>query len=139
MSVIGDPNTGVLVGETQTFPDRSVRYSEYRIGGTSVSSPTFAGIMAVADQVAGHPHGFANPALYRAYKTNLLTRALYDPKKLTGVGVVRVDYANTVDASDGLSTSLRTLDYEGTGTILHTTTGYDTMTGIGTPNGLTFS
>ena len=55
----------MLVGETQTFPDGSVRYGEYRIGGTSLSSPLFAGIEALADQAAGHPHGFANPAIYR--------------------------------------------------------------------------
>ena len=62
----GDPQTGMLVGETQTFPDGSVKYSEYRIGGTSLSSPLYAGVEALADQAAGHPHGFANPAIYRS-------------------------------------------------------------------------
>lgn len=52
----GDPQTGMLIGETQTFPDGRVRYSEYRIGGTSLSSPLYAGIEALADQAAGHPH-----------------------------------------------------------------------------------
>jgi subtilase family serine protease len=33
--------------------------------GTSLSSPLFAGIVALADQVAGHPLGQINPALYR--------------------------------------------------------------------------
>jgi len=33
--------------------------------GTSLSSPLFAGIVALADQVAGHPLGLINPALYR--------------------------------------------------------------------------
>jgi subtilase family serine protease len=32
--------------------------------GTSESSPLFAGIVALADQVAGHSVGFINPALY---------------------------------------------------------------------------
>ena len=66
----GDPQTGMLVGETQTFLDKSVRYSEYRIGGTSLSSPLFAGMMALADQVAGKAHGFANPALYKLIGTH---------------------------------------------------------------------
>ena len=35
-----------LVGQTQTFPDGSAYYDEYRIGGTSLSSPIFAGMMA---------------------------------------------------------------------------------------------
>jgi subtilase family serine protease len=34
------------------------------VGGTSWASPTFAGIVAVADQVAGHDLGDLNPALY---------------------------------------------------------------------------
>ena len=33
--------------------------------GTSVSTPLFAGIVALAAQVAGHPLGPVNPALYR--------------------------------------------------------------------------
>ena len=34
-------------------------------GGTSLSSPMFAGIIALADQMAGHRLGYINPALYR--------------------------------------------------------------------------
>ena len=78
VSAIGDPNTGFLVGQTQTFPDASVKYSEYRIGGTSLASPVFAGIMALADQAAGRPHGFANPALYSLYDTP----TFYDPRHI---------------------------------------------------------
>ena len=37
----------------------------YLIGGTSEASPEFAGIIAIADQVAGHGLGLINPALYR--------------------------------------------------------------------------
>lgn len=33
--------------------------------GTSEASPLFAGIVSLADQVAGHPLGLINPALYR--------------------------------------------------------------------------
>jgi subtilase family serine protease len=35
------------------------------VGGTSWASPTFAGIVAVADQVAGHDLGDLNPVLYK--------------------------------------------------------------------------
>jgi subtilase family serine protease len=34
------------------------------VGGTSWASPTFAGIVAIADEVAGHDLGDINPALY---------------------------------------------------------------------------
>jgi subtilase family serine protease len=35
------------------------------VGGTSWATPTFAGIVAVADQVAGHDLGDLNPTLYK--------------------------------------------------------------------------
>jgi len=130
VSTVGDPNTGMLIGETQTFPDGTVRFSEFRIGGTSLSSPVFAGIMALADQRAGTPHGFANPALYALFGTN----AFYDPQAVTGLGVARVDFANGVDDTDGLITTFRTLDTT-VDTILTTREGYDDITGLGTPNG----
>jgi subtilase family serine protease len=38
---------------------------EWRVaGGTSASAPLWAGILAVGNQMAGHPLGFVNPALY---------------------------------------------------------------------------
>jgi subtilase family serine protease len=37
----------------------------YAVCGTSESSPLFSGIVALADQVAGHRLGLINPALYR--------------------------------------------------------------------------
>ncbi|GAA4349572.1 S53 family peptidase [Angustibacter luteus] len=133
VSALGDPNTGMRVGETQTFPDGTVKYSEYRIGGTSLASPLFAGMMAIADQVSGRPHGFANYALYDLYGT----QAYFDPTHKANTGVVRVDYVNGVDDSDGLTTSLRTLDARN-GTTIRTTAGYDDITGVGTPNGERF-
>ena len=36
----------------------------YIIGGTSEASPLFSGVVAVADQAAGHDLGLLNPALY---------------------------------------------------------------------------
>jgi subtilase family serine protease len=127
----GDPNTGMLVGETQAFGPGDEHYGEYRIGGTSLASPLFAGIMALADQAAGFHHGFANPALYQ-----LRGSAFRDVKPSTGkLAVVRNDYANGVDASGGTATSLRSLDHDSS---LATAAGYDNVTGNGTPNGSTF-
>ena len=37
----------------------------YDIGGTSLSCPQWAGMAAIADQIAGHDLGLINPALYR--------------------------------------------------------------------------
>ncbi len=132
VSLVGDPNTGMLVGQTQTFPDGTVKYSEYRLGGTSLSSPLMAGMMALADQRAGGRHGFANPALYGGYGTPAY-RDVVAP--LAPIADVRNDYVNSVDASGGTTTKLRTFDQTGT---LQTTPGYDDVTGVGTPNGQHF-
>jgi subtilase family serine protease len=132
VSMVGDPTTGMLVGQTQTFSD-GTKYDTYRIGGTSLSSPLFAGMMALADQAAGHAHGFANPALYAAGSGAY--RDVVDPTTLTDAAI-RVDYVNGENASDGLITSRRWLGFEGTS--LHATAGYDDMTGLGSPNGSAF-
>lgn len=132
VAALGDPTTGMLVGETQTFPDGSVRYSEYRTGGTSLSSPLFAGMMALADQAAGKPHGFANPALYAAAASGAFRDVV--PQKST-LAAIRVDYVNGVDSSQGTTTSLRTLDDTET---IYTRPGYDDVTGVGSPNGGAF-
>jgi len=131
ISMDGDPSTGFLVGETQTFPD-GVYYDQYRVGGTSLSSPLFSGLMAVANQIGDLDHGFVNPLLYRSTSR---TKAISDVRDAAG-GVVRVDYVNGIDASDGLTTSVRTFDFQGLA--IHTTSGYDNVTGLGIPNGLTF-
>jgi len=39
----------------------------YLIGGTSEAAPLFAGVVALADQQAGHGLGLLNPALYQLY------------------------------------------------------------------------
>ena len=54
-----DPTTGMLVGETQVFPN-GVSYDEYRIGGTSLASPLMAGMVADAAQHAQGRLGFLN-------------------------------------------------------------------------------
>lgn len=127
IAAFADPNTGYLIGETQTFPDGSVKYSEYRIGGTSLSSPIMAGIMALADQAAGHRHGFANPLFY-SLAGNAAFKDIVNPTST--LAVVRTNYNNGVDASGGLSYRLRTLNQT---LSLQTTPGYDDVTGLGTP------
>jgi subtilase family serine protease len=47
----------------QSFPGQSAGW--YALCGTSEAAPLFAGIVALADQVAGHPLGLINPALYQ--------------------------------------------------------------------------
>ena len=54
-----DPNTPILV--YVSFLQSS---GYYGIGGTSEGAPQWAGIIADANQLAGHPLGFLNPKLY---------------------------------------------------------------------------
>jgi subtilase family serine protease len=129
----GDPTTGMLVGQTQTFSDGTY-YDTYRIGGTSLSSPLFAGMMALADDRAGFAHGFANPVLYAADGT----AAFRDVPNAVGLAAVRADFINGENASDGIRYSLRTMC--NLGTLLGQVPGfhYSDVTGVGTPNGEAF-
>ncbi|WP_326565223.1 S53 family peptidase [Amycolatopsis rhabdoformis] len=131
IAAVGDPTTGFVTGDTQLFPDGTKQYNEHRIGGTSVAAPVIAGIQALAQQLTGKPLGFANPLIYRKYRDRLFRDPTGNP---LGTGrnpaLVRVDYANSLDASEGLVTTLRTT---GLDTSLTTTPGYDTTTGVGTP------
>jgi subtilase family serine protease len=127
ISADADANTGYLVGETQTFPDGSVKYSEYRLGGTSLSSPLIAGIMALANQAAGRTLGFANPILYGLAGTSAFNDVT---SPSSTIAAVRTNYNNSVDASAGLTYVLRTMNQT---LSLHTTPGYDDVTGLGTP------
>ena len=131
VAAVGDPTTGFLVGQTQAF-GHGPRYAEYRIGGTSLSCPLFAAIMALADQAAGRHHGFANPLLYALAGSNAF-RDIVDPA--SPMAVVRTDFANFVNPHDGLAYTLRSLNQTGT---LATTPGYDDVTGLGSPNGQSF-
>jgi len=125
VAALGDPQTGYLIGITQTFPNGTY-YDEYRIGGTSLSSPIFAGLMALADQAAGSPHGFANPLFYAH------PGAFYDVRSVK-TAVARRNFNNSVDASAGVSDFLRTFDdYSGSPT-QSTHPGWDNVTGLGTP------
>lgn len=131
ISMPGDPNTGFIVGQTQVFPDGTY-WDQYRIGGTSLSSPLLAGVIAVADQYARHSLGFVNPLYYKL----LGSPALHDITAPTSpLAQVRTDYVNGVDNSAGLKFRLQTIDVPST---IHSTPGYDDETGVGTPRGPLF-
>lgn len=133
ISAIADPNTGFLVGQTQTFPDGSQQYSEYRIGGTSLAAPTIAAVQALAQEAAGGKAlGFANPSIYAKYGKKGVFHDVTDNPTGSGLAVARVDFANSVDATDGLLTSVRSL---GKDSSLSAVKGYDDVTGVGSPAG----
>ena len=77
-----DPGTTILVYATFLPPP----YQGYfGIGGTSEGSPQWAGIIADANQLAGHPLGFLNPKLYGTHKSRLFHDILFGANALNGV------------------------------------------------------
>jgi|SRR5689334_647539 len=94
------PGTAVLVfADSQWFA----------VGGTSASAPQWAGLVAMADQIAGHRLGFINPALYQiANNPSQYAADFFD----VTVG------SNQVSSIPGYPAS----------------TGWDAVTGLGTPN-----
>jgi subtilase family serine protease len=121
-----DPTTGMLIGQTQLFTTGKA-YGEYRIGGTSLASPLFAGMSALTEQEAGSRVGFLNPAIY----ANAGTKAFADVRgKAPDAGNVRVDFANGEDASGGLLYSVRTFNDDSS---LKVRRGWDDVTGVGSP------
>ncbi|HEY2077515.1 MAG TPA: S53 family peptidase [Streptosporangiaceae bacterium] len=144
ISMDADAQTGMLIGLTQTFPD-GVKYDQFKEGGTSLASPLLAGVIADADQAAGQRIGFLNPVLYQA---SIATPAAFNdtlaPSNPDAAAVIRVDFANTVDATNGYVVSARAINYagpetycDGTGNCatrpvtLTTVPGFDSLTGLG--------
>ncbi|MEU6354314.1 S53 family peptidase [Streptomyces sp. NPDC047072] len=130
ISAVADPNTGFLIGQTQTLPDGTLGYDEYRIGGTSLAAPVIAAVQALASEArGGKAIGFANPLIYAKYGSKAYHDVTDNPTG-SGLAEARVDFVNGYDATDGLITSVRSL---GKDSSLSAVKGYDDVTGVGTP------
>jgi subtilase family serine protease len=81
-------------------------------GGTSASGPFWAGLIALADQEAGHPLGFVNPAIYRIARGPQYHKAFHDIT--TGSNTVTMKGATITGYQAG--------------------PGWDPVTGWGTPD-----
>jgi subtilase family serine protease len=120
VSALADPSTGVAVGETLFGPDNAQgvpgpeKFYISRIGGTSVASPTFAGIEADAQQAAGQPIGFANPAIYGLdARSSGAFHNITDNPGGTTFYEVRSNYTDADNETLPLVTYLRTLGADG--------------------------
>ncbi len=117
-----------VVGDHRGMPDLSMSadpvlvYTSFKgdfpgfqpIGGTSLAAPLFAGIVAIADQAAGHRLGLLNPALYALGFDNS--------------GIVDVTHGNNTFRfqRNGRDVVVRGF---------RATAGYDLSTGLGTVDG----
>ncbi|HET7812847.1 MAG TPA: S53 family peptidase [Candidatus Baltobacteraceae bacterium] len=97
--------TAVLVAQSFRNPGH---YGLYFVGGTSSGAPQWAGIIALANQAAGHPLGYVNQALYTIGKSASYNSVFHD----------------VTTGSNGLLGG----PSEAAGT------GYDMPTGLGSPN-----
>jgi subtilase family serine protease len=101
----------------QSFPGQPAGW--YPTCGTSEATPLFAGVVALADQVAGHPLGLINPALYRMSAMG------------AAAGIVDVTKgSNTVSFSQGGQVH--------TVAGFRARAGYDLASGVGTVNAARF-
>jgi subtilase family serine protease len=64
-----DPRTGLVIYQGGGW---------IMVGGTSAAAPLWAGIVALANQMAGHPLGFINPALYKLAASSNYARDFRD-------------------------------------------------------------
>jgi len=136
VAALADPSTGFLIGQTTLQPDGTTRaFSLSRIGGTSLASPTFAGIEADAQQAAGYRLGFANPVIYARYGTAAFNDVTDHPAGTpANLAEVRSNYTDPHTRTGPLLTYLRTLGVNGAGAAaLKAVTGYDDATGVGSP------
>jgi subtilase family serine protease len=110
--------TGVLVYDTapgdaqhglNCSPGNPCSAGWYVVGGTSSSCPQWAGLVAIADQIAGHSLGLINPKLYALASGPNYSTYFYD-----------------------VTTGNNQLDPAVPG--YPATAGWDPVTGLGTPN-----
>jgi subtilase family serine protease len=86
-------------------------------GGTASATPQWAGIIALADQFAGHRLGFVNTALYRLGQSPLSRLAFHD------ITTGNNSFAYTVTAGGPITT------IQG----YSAAPGWDAVTGLGSP------
>ena len=157
ISMVGDPYTGFLYGETYTIAGDPIsddgcvplttttEYCEESIGGTSLSSPLFAGVLALVDQARFAQRksavGLANPALYSFNTGNVdkNTAPVINVKKPTAPTAVLRGYQgdNTrvrVVTMNSRPNGKDTAVIEGVDSSYVAAAGYDEITGLGTPN-----
>ncbi|WP_344662479.1 S53 family peptidase [Catenulispora subtropica] len=134
VALAADPMTGFMVGVTEKQQNGRVRYGESSIGGTSLATPLFAGLMADAQQGAGHPFGFLNPALYGKAMSGVFNDVT--PASL-GEAAPRPGSppATVVDLGEDAAGRHQARLYQlGDDGLLATRPGYDDVTGLGSPS-----
>lgn len=155
VSALADPFTGVPVIATIS----GTQYAEAGIGGTSLASPIFTAIWAIADQYNGSALGQAAPAISKlkagqitdvvgtsSLNTSDVTGTVYDANGATFYSADAL-FSNAYPAQTQTefpsalwpiaNTEAVAISF-GTDSSLTVTPGWDNVTGYGEPNGLPF-
>jgi len=120
VGMLADPFTGFIIGQTDPA---SGTYSEGTIGGTSLACPLFAATVAVAQQHAKRHFGFANPLFYKH------ANAFRD------IVPTNPPQAVALPLGDGTNAAV---PFDFSGLSIKTAAGWDSVTGLGVPNGKAF-
>jgi subtilase family serine protease len=138
ISADADPYSGMLFVLIVPGPNGKPRsYTTFRQAGTSMATPLVAGMVADAEQGQPRNFGFLNPLLYSLAGT----RAFHDilPVSSSDPQVDRAFYTpSETDINNKFAPGFLVGVLDASGTDQVTAPGYDTMTGLGTPNGSAF-
>jgi len=151
VSWLADPFTGAVIflseqGETPTW---------FAFGGTSLATPMFSGLWAIANEEAGAPLGQAAPYMYSMPpgtifdvvpfgSTHNVTASIKTSTTVTDNFTADQVMGTTGTFFSGLwnpsffSDLVYAISF-GTDTSLTTNPGWDNVTGVGTPNGQAFA
>jgi subtilase family serine protease len=131
-----DLNTGMLTGYISSGTDtKPGPYATEVNAGTSMACPLVAGMVAAAQQGQKSAFGFINPLIYGLAGTS----AFHDVLPFTATTPQQFRDAYTPASGSDDPAAINTFDAQGPAyTTQVTVKGYDTMTGLGTPNGAAF-
>ena len=134
VSALGDPDLGYQIGLTAPI-GRRTRFADQVNGGTSLSSPLFAGFEADLIQGRGGTRlGFANPLLYDHANSAAFHDITSDPQ---GRGfteaVIYGPYHYEIPSGREMPPTLSTMGRCGQDRTRRCGPGYDMVTGLGSP------
>lgn len=136
ISALADPYTGISQGVIVSTR-KGDKYQVFPDGGTSLAAPLVSGMVAAAQQGQAKPFGFLNPVFYKLAGTSAINDTL--PVTSSTPSSQQAVFCPENDENLCFGNSLETFDSETkANTDQVTAKGYDTMSGVGTPNGQSF-
>jgi subtilase family serine protease len=130
IAMLASAYTGLAVGFTATDAKGNSQYVEFPAGGTSLSSPLLAGMVANTEQTQHLDRfGFLNPAIYALNGGKAITDVTPHPAGVWTPGLF--SFGGVPVPSQGGS---YLVDFDAKPQTLQSGTGWDAVTGVGTPN-----